>query len=99
MVRLTQKFIIDYLKNLKHVSRDRLIADLQSIGLHIKGCSPDKKFMEFVNHRGQVRVKLHPPDKVTSYTHIHILDNYGYSLNITLQRVNHQSIEAHISIE
>jgi len=99
VVRLTKGFIIDYLRNVKHISRDQFINDLQLIGLKMKGCSPDMKFMEFVNQRGQVRVKLHPADKITNYSHIHILDSSGKSLNRNLRQVNHKSIEAHIAIK
>jgi len=96
---MNKSLIIKYLHSVKHVPRQQLIDDLQSIGLKIRGASPDGRFIEFVNKHGQVRVKLHASDKVTHYNHMHIIDNKGRSLSNRLQVVNRRSSDAHIEIQ
>lgn len=98
MALLTKKIIIHYLKHIRLVSRNQLIEDLKSIGLQIKGASPDGRFIEFINQHHQVRVKLHASDKITDYYHIHLYDYQGNSLNAELQVVSRKSPDAHIKI-
>lgn len=47
---------------------------------------------------GNLRVKIHPPDKVTKYDHLHIYDKSGNCLNKNLEVVERTSSEAHIQI-
>ena len=68
--------------------RQTLIKDMESNGLKLKGQgSPDGKFMEFIDHKGRVRAKIHPPDGVTTTNHLHIYDSNGNSLNKVLEVV------------
>ena len=90
--------IKNYLKSIEQVSRSKLVSDMESIGLTIKGQSPDFRFMEFVDKRGIVRAKIHPPDKVTSYHHLHIYDRKQVPLDKNLEHANPRSPEAHIKI-
>jgi hypothetical protein len=75
------------------------VADLQAAGLTLKGQSPNGDFMEFVDAQGRVRVKIHPPDKVTIYDHAHLYDNQGRPLNQNLKPDNPRSSATHIPIK
>ena len=79
-------------------TRPELIADLEKAGLKIKGQSPDGRFMEFVDDVGRVRAKIHPPDKVTPMHHLHLYDEAGNSLDVTLHPVLPTSPAAHIPV-
>ena len=68
------------------------------IGLTLKGQSPDGLFMEFVDKKGIVRAKIHPPDKVTLYHHLHLYDRKQGPLNKDLEHVDQRFPEAHIPI-
>ena len=46
-----------------------------------------------------IRIKIHPPDKVTKYDHLHIYDKKGNSLDKNLQIVERTTSEAHIPIK
>jgi len=81
------------------VPRDQLVRDLEASGLKIKGKSPDSRFVEFVDSNGTVRAKIHPPDKVTIYQHLHIYDSGGNPLDANLNRVDFRSPDAHIPIQ
>ena len=81
---LTLGKVKDYLSNVKDVPRDKLVKDLQSIGLKIKRQSPDGRFVEFVDKSENVRAKIHPADKVTKNNHLHLLDKKGNALNSSL---------------
>ncbi len=75
--------------------------DLKSIGLKAKGGRVDRPFLEFINRRGRLRAKLHPPDKLptgTRYPHLHVYDRAGNSLNHNLKIVSRKSPAAHIPI-
>ncbi len=97
-LNLTRTSIKDYLREVRHLTREQITNDLKSIGLRIKGQSPDSRFIEFVDNNEILRVKIHPPDNVTSFDHLHIYDRTGRSLNRNLQTVNKRSPESHIQI-
>ena len=97
--RLNRTQIREYLANAHTVPREQLVLDLQSVGLKIKGQGRGGEFMEFVDKKAQVRVKLHPPDPKTSVDHIHIYDNSKMSLSADLNRVSRRSPDAHIEIQ
>ena len=88
-----------YLRNVEDVPREKLIEDMQKIGLKIKGQSPDGRFMEFVDSQGRLRAKIHPPDSVTPTHHLHIYNKDGESLNSALDVVTRRSPEGHIPIQ
>ena len=79
-------------------TRVQLLEDLHGGGLRLKGRSPDGRFAEFVDGRGTVRAKLHPPDAVTPYDHLHLYDSEGNALDSALQTVSPKSSAAHIRI-
>ena len=93
---LTRTKIRNYLAEVKSVSKQQFISDLESIGLKFKGKSPDGRFLEFQDAFSNTRVKIHPPDKMTRYDHLHLYDKRGNSLNQHLKIVNSRSVEAHI---
>ncbi|WP_318358113.1 PAAR-like domain-containing protein [Enterobacter sp.] len=97
--QLTKAKIKAYLFKIKVKSRNELINDLKTIGLKIKGQSPDGRFIEFVDKNGVIRAKIHPADKVTKYDHIHIYDKTGHPLDSDLNVVDFRSSDAHIEIE
>lgn len=95
---LSKGKIQNYLKNAHKKSSQEVAADLQAAGLKVKGKSPDGRFMEFVDSAGNVRAKIHPPDKVTQYPHLHIYDKKGNALSAQLGKVSPKSADAHIQI-
>lgn len=98
--KLTPGKIKRYMANVNSVPRQTLIKDMESIGLKLKGKgSPDGKFMEFIDHKGRVRAKIHPPDGVTTTNHLHIYDSNGKSLNKVLEAVKKTSPDAHMPIQ
>ncbi len=52
--------------------------------------------MEFQDKFGVVRVKIHPPDRVTNYNHLHIYNKAGNSLDKNLKVVDKKHLDAHI---
>ena len=84
--------------SLNKISKKLLIKKMKSSGFSIKGKSPDGKFLEFIDKEGRLRAKIHPPDKITKYNHLHLYDECGNSLNSKLKKVSSRSIEAHIEI-
>jgi hypothetical protein len=96
--RLNRAQLKDYLSNVHEIPRDQLIKDLESIGLKLRGGSKDGRFMSFFDKYGNERVKIHPPDRATTYDHIHIYDKNGRDLNADLSTVSYKSPEAHIPI-
>lgn len=96
---MVKSTIIEYLKKVKSVFRHQLIDDIQSLGLKLKGRSPSGKFMEFIDQHGQVRVKIHAPDQVTNYPHLHLYHQDGSSLDSHLRRMVRKSPDAHIEIQ
>jgi hypothetical protein len=97
--KLTPNKVRNYLSKVDKKTRSELARDIESIGLKLKGKSSDGRFMEFVDRRGNVRVKIHPPDKRTKYDHMHIYDSKGNPLDKNLNRVNRRSEDAHIRIK
>lgn len=75
-----------------------MIKDFEGIGFKVRGKSPDGRFIEMSDRFGNLRVKIHPPDKVTKYDHLHIYDKSGNCLNKNLEVVERTSSEAHIQI-
>ena len=71
---------------------------MEKMGLKVKGKSPDGKFVEMVDKQGRVKAKFHPPDKKTTYDHLHIYDSKGNPLNTNLKIVERTSPEAHIPL-
>ncbi len=96
---LTPSVVKDFAKNLPTMTRQDIIAELQKAGLTLKGQSPNGQFMEFVDASGRVRVKIHPPDKVTTYDHVHLYDGQGRPLNQGLKPDNTRSPATHIPIK
>lgn len=62
----------------------------------VHGKSPDNRFINLVDRFGNTRVKIHPPDKITNYHHLHIYDQHGNPLNRHLKVVTRNSQGAHI---
>ena len=91
--------IRNYLSNVDQIPRQTLITDMESIGLRVKGQSRYGRFMEFIDHKGRVRAKIHPPDAVTKEHHLHIYDKTENSVNEVLDRVARKSSEAHIPVQ
>jgi len=96
--KLTRSSIKEYLKHAGNLNREQIVKDLNSIGLRLKGKSPDSRFMEFIDKGNNLRVKIHPADRITKYNHLHIYDKSGRSLSSDLQIVLPNSPEAHIQI-
>ena len=102
--KLSPGEIKTYLSNVDQVPRQSLIKDMELIGLKVKGGKTDRPFLEFIDHKGRVRAKIHPPDKVgTPYHHLHIYDQNGTPLNGVLGKLTgkkgHKSPDAHIPIK
>jgi hypothetical protein len=95
-VPLTKKKITEYLEKGIYSSSEDLVKDFNSVGLLPKGRSPDGRFMEFSDKSGNIRVKIHPADKVTRYEHIHVYDKFGNALDINLNKVDKRDSAAHI---
>ncbi len=95
---LTRSGIKSYLSNAQSYPKNKIISDLESIGLKIKGQSPDGRFMEFVDKYGNVRAKIHPSDKLTKFDHLHLYNKSGNSLNSNLNVVERSCESAHIRI-
>lgn len=96
--KLTKGGMQNYLNKAGSKSAKEISVDLRSIGLKLRGQSPDGRFMNFVDKAGNVRAKIHPPDLVTKYPHLHIYDKSGRSLNSALKSVSPKSSGAHIRI-
>lgn len=97
-IKLNRETIKFYLNNIGNLNRRQILNDLKAIGLQLKGKSPDMRFIELIDKRGILRVKIHPADKITKYDHIHIYNRSGNSLSKNLKVVNAKSEEAHIQI-
>ncbi|NGX56370.1 MAG: tRNA3(Ser)-specific nuclease WapA [Candidatus Anoxychlamydiales bacterium] len=80
------------------VPKEGVISWLQKNGLKIKGKSPNGKFIEFMDKNERIRAKIHPPDKVTKYNHLHLYDKKGNALNAEFKKTNRKSFESHIEI-
>lgn len=93
---LTRTKIQSYLSNAKSYNKNRVVSDLESIGLKIKGKSPDGRFLEFQDKLGNVRVKIHPPDQITNFDHLHIYNKLGRPLNKYLEVAERTSLDTHI---
>ncbi len=96
---LTRTSIKQYLNGAENLSYEQITRDLEAVGLKLGGKSPDSRFMKFLDKQGTLRVKIHPADKTTPYSHLHIYDRSGRSLNSNLQVVDKRSLEAHIQIK
>jgi hypothetical protein len=97
--KLNKADIKKYLLFITSKSREDLISDIKSLGLKAKGQSPDGRFIEFVDSQGKVRVKIHPADKVTKNSHLHIYDSQGRSVDSNLDVTDFRSANAHIKIQ
>ena len=58
--------------------------------------SPNGKFIHIKDGRGAYRIRIDPPDRLTRYTHIHIFDSKGNSLDISGNIVSPNNPNAHI---
>jgi Pre-toxin TG len=96
--RLNRTQIREYLSGVHNVSREQLIRNLESVGLKFKGSAESGKFMSFVDKRGNVRIKIHPSDRITQYEHMHIYNKNAQDLSADLSSVHYRSPEAHIEI-
>ena len=65
----------------------------------MKDESPTGLFKLCEDKAGNLRVKIHPPDPKTPYSHIHIYDKFGRSLTSSLTRASFNAPEVHIRIE
>lgn len=97
--KLTRIKIKEYLSGISNQSRQDIIRHTESLGLKIKGQSPNGQFVEFVDSKGNVRVKIHPADKVTKYNHLHIYDSKLNPLDSNLEVVGSRTPDAHIRIQ
>ncbi len=95
---LTRTSIRAYLSEVTALCQKQISRDLELIGLKISGKSPCGRFIEFKDWFGNIRVKIHPADRITTYNHIHIYDKAGNSLDTNLKVVSRSSTEAHIPI-
>ena len=96
---LQKKEIKNYLAN-ANLKKDKLVKDLEQLGLKKKG-SKDGRFMEFKDKKGRVRAKIHPPDgpkspKGTKYDHLHIYDKKGRPRDSSLKVGEKTSPDVHI---
>ena len=96
---LTKQKLNNYLEKVHEVPRNQLIKDLESLGLRLEGQSPDGLFKTFVDKSSQIRVKIHPPDAKSNYSHIHIYDKHGNSLTPTLESAPKNASEVHIEVK
>jgi len=87
------------LANAHAIPREQLIKDLESVGFTLRDESPTGLFKVFEDKAGNLRVKTHPPDNRSNYSHIHIYDKAGNSLTSNLTRAPYKSPEVHIRIE
>ena len=58
--------------------------------------SPDGRFIHIKNNNGKYRIRIDPPDKVTKYPHMHILDREGNTLDIDGNIVSPNAPDGHI---
>ena len=88
------------LKNADSLSKADILHHVQKNipSLKLKGKSPDGRFHEFVDSRGTTSLKIHPPDKVTPYNHIHIYNRAGQLLDANLKVDDAKSADVHIKI-
>lgn len=97
--RLNRTQIKEYLANAQNMPREQLIQDLESVGLKLKGESPSGLFKTFEDKAGNLRVKIHPADASTDYSHIHIYDKAANSLTQNLTRAPYDLPDVHIRVE
>ena len=48
------------------------------------------------NSKGDYKIRIDPPDRITDYNHMHIYDKNGKPLDINGNIVNRKSPDAHI---
>ena len=48
------------------------------------------------NSKGDYKIRIDPPDRITDYNHMHIYDKNGKPLDINGNIVNRKSLDAHI---
>lgn len=58
--------------------------------------SPDGRFVHIKDGNGNYRIRIDPPDKVTDYKHMHIVDGKGNAIDINGNIVPLNSPNAHI---
>ena len=101
--KLSPGKIKTYLSNVEQVPRATLVKDMESIGLKVKGNDNTRPFLEFVDHKGRLRAKIHPPDKATKNHHLHIYDKDGNPMTSFLEVIagkkGYKSPDAHIPIQ
>ncbi|MBO0931732.1 hypothetical protein [Fibrella aquatilis] len=99
-MRKGSKALKAFLKNAGSLTKTDILQHVQKNvpSLKLKGKSPDGRFFEFVDSRGTTRLKIHPPDKVTPYDHIHIYNRRGQPLDANLQIGDAKSADVHIKI-
>lgn len=56
----------------------------------------DGQFIHIKDANGNYVIRIDPPDSVTNYPHMHIYDAAGNSLDINVNIVPYDSIDAHI---
>ena len=88
------------------MTRQEIITSLEKVGLAPKG-KINIPWVEFSKKtlidsgikKPPVKAKIHPPDEISKYHHLHIYDAKGNSLSKDLMKVPKQSLEAHIPIK
>lgn len=53
-------------------------------------------FVHIKDDTGTMRIRIDPPDKVTSYPHVHVYDNNGNLLDVLGNIVDRKSPDGHI---
>ncbi|MFP7492959.1 LXG domain-containing protein [Terribacillus saccharophilus] len=54
------------------------------------------KFVHVRDSKGNIRMRIDPPDKLTKYDHVHLYDEQGNPLDKNLSKVDRKSPDAHI---
>lgn len=101
--KLSPGKIRTYLSKVDDIPRETLVKDIEAIGLKVKGNNKARPFLEFVDHKGRLRAKIHPPDKATKNHHLHIYDKEGRPMTNALEVITgkkgYRSPDAHIPIK
>ncbi|MDM5351651.1 hypothetical protein QUF65_12210 [Lysinibacillus sphaericus] len=79
-------------KNIPNMSKQEILDGLPKDWKYTE----NNGFVHIRDGNGNVRMKIDPPDKVTKYDHVHILDENGNPLDVNLNIVDRKSPDAHI---
>ncbi|MEW9677690.1 hypothetical protein ABRT01_16155 [Lentibacillus sp. L22] len=81
--------------NIPNMSKKDILDNLPNKWKH----TDHNGFIHIRDSKGNIRMKIDPPDKVTKYDHVHIFDENGNPLDINLNIVDRKSPDAHIPYE